>query len=214
LLLYSDLNTIVFSIEYKMMDIVNVLFKSKIRQKILSRLFADESRKFYINEMARLVGTTQGTCRRELNKLMEMGLLATSREGNLKYYGVNKQHTFYKEFKAIIQKTIGIEAILRDALHGMEGLVYAFIFGSYAKKEFKPKSDIDIVLIGTINEGRLIRILRDIEKVIEREINYHLYTVEEFKQKLKTNSFIKNIIKDYVMVSGNEREFRKLLKQA
>ena len=61
------------------MDIVNILFKSKIRQKILARFFADESRRFYINEMARLVETTQGTCRRELNKLVDMGLLMTAR---------------------------------------------------------------------------------------------------------------------------------------
>ncbi len=55
------------------MDIVGILFKSKIRKKILARFFADESRKFYINEMARIVNTSQGTCRRELNKLADAG---------------------------------------------------------------------------------------------------------------------------------------------
>lgn len=196
------------------MDIVNILFKSKIRQKILARFFADESRRFYINEMARLVGTSQGTCRRELNKLVDMGLLMTAREGNMQFYHVNRKNPLYEEFKTIIQKTIGIDALLRNALTGTEGIEFAFVFGSYAKKEFKPESDIDMAVIGDLREGLLMKILKNIEKTIGREINYHIYTVKEFKEKIKANSFIKNIIKDYIMVAGDEREFRKLLKAA
>jgi len=196
------------------MDIINILFKSRIRQKILVRFFADESNKFYINEMARIVGTTQGTCRRELNKLVDMGLLITSKQGNLHYYHVNKENPLYAEFKTIIQKTIGIEAILGNALQVVEGIAYAFIFGSYAKKEFKPGSDIDIVVIGAVKEAFLMKTLKDIEKTIGREVNYHIYTEREFKEKLKTNSFIQNIVRNFIMVAGDERKFRKLFKKA
>lgn len=196
------------------MDIVSILFKSKIRQKILARFFSHESAKFYINEMARLVGTTQGTCRRELNKLVDMGFLMTSREGNLQYYQINKGNPLYSEFRAIIQKTIGIENIIRNVFQTIEGIAYAFIFGSYAKKEFKAESDIDVVAIGNIKEDILLKNLKDIEKAIGREINYHTYTEKEFRTKLKTNSFIKNIIKDHIMVAGDEREFRKILKES
>ncbi len=196
------------------MDIVNILFKSKIRQKILARFFADESRRFYINEMARLVGTTQGTCRRELNRLVDTGLLMAAREGNLQFYQVNRKNPLYEEFKTIIQKTIGIEALLKSALMRAEGINFAFVFGSYAKKEFKPQSDIDIAVIGDIREELLMTILKNTEKTIGREINYHIYTEDDFRKKLKTNSFVKNIIKDYIMVAGDERELRKLLKKS
>ena len=101
------------------MDIIGLLFKSKIRKKILVRFFAEEGRKFYINEMARLAGTSQGTCRRELNRLVDMGLLATSRTGNLLYYELNRKSHFFNEFRTIIQKTIGIEAIIKDGLQGL-----------------------------------------------------------------------------------------------
>lgn len=178
------------------------------------KFFADESNKFYINEMARIVGTTQGTCRRELNKLVDMGWLITSKQGNLQYYHVNKKNSLYEEFKTIIQKTIGIEAILKNALQVVEGIHYAFIFGSYAKKEFKPESDIDMAVIGAVKEALLMKALKNTEKTIGREINYHLYTESEFKEKLKTNSFIQNIIKNCIMVAGDERKFRKLFKKS
>ncbi len=195
------------------MDITNILFKSEIRRKILARFFAGEDRRFYINEMARLVGTTQGTCRRELNKLADAGILIKSKEGNLQYYEVNKQYPFHKEFSTIIHKTIGIDASIKEALKKIEGIEYSFIFGSYAKKEFKPESDIDLVVVGDIKEDDLIKTLKDVEKSVEREINHHIYSAEEFKRKVQSSSFMKNIIRKYIMVSGDERRFRKLLKQ-
>ncbi len=195
------------------MDIVGILFKSKIRRNILIRFFADEGRKFYINEMARLVGTSQGTCRRELNNLTDAGILISSRTGNLQYYEININSPFHNEFKTIIQKTLGIEAILKEKLQGLKGITYAFIFGSYAKNELKPESDIDIVLIGNVSEDDLINKLREVEDAVGKEMNYHLYTLNEFKAKLKTDSFIMNIIKNYIMLTGDDEEFRKLLKE-
>ncbi len=193
---------------------INSLFKSKIRKNILARFFADESSRFYINEMARLVGTTQGTCRRELNRLVDTGILETSREGNLQYYRINTGYPLYNEFRAIIRKTVGIEASIRNALHEVPGIDYAFIFGSYAKDELKPESDIDVAVIGAVKEPHLIEVVTDIEKSTGREINYHLYSREEFKGKLRSNSFMKNIIKEYILVVGDGKAFRKLLQGA
>ena len=194
------------------MDIVGLLFKSKIRQKILTRFFADESRKFYINEMARLVHTSQGTCRRELNRLADAGFLQSSRIGNLLYYEIDKNSPFYNEFRAIVQKTIGIEGMIGSRLKGLKGITFAFIFGSYVKDEFKPESDIDIAIIGTISEDRIIKAFREIERSTGREINYNIYSLREFKNKIKTDSFMKNVIKKYIIVAGDDGDFGTLLK--
>ncbi len=196
------------------MDIIGLLFKSKIRQKILTRFFTDESRKYYINEMARFVDTSQGTCRRELNKLVDMGLLASSRTGNLLYYEINTKSPFYNEFRTIILKTIGIEVILKSKLQGVKGITYAFIFGSYVKREFKHESDIDLAIIGTVTDSSLIKVLRNVERTVGREINYHLYSLEEFTNNIKTSSFMTNIIEKYIIVAGDHGEFRELLKKA
>ena len=196
------------------MDITGILFKSKIRRKILVRFFAEEGRKFYINEMARLAGTSQGTCRRELNRLVDMGLLATLRTGNLLFYELNRQSPFFNEFRTIIQKTIGIEAIIKNGLQGLKGINFAFIFGSYAKNELGPGSDIDIAVIGSISDDRLIKAVMDAEGLIGREINYHLYSENEFANNVITSSFTKNIIKDHIMIIGDDGDFRRLFKKA
>ena len=186
------------------MNIFDILYKSTIRRKILMWFFADENKRFYINEMARIVGTTQGTCRRELNRLTNMGILSSSREGNLQYYAINTDYSLYNEFKAIIKKTIGIEAIIRSAFLGVENIDLAFIFGPYAHEHINPEADIDIAVVGDISEDGLIELLRDIPLVTGREINYYIYKKRDFLDKLQTNAFVQNILSKFILVAGDE----------
>ena len=196
------------------MDIINSLFKSKIRRKILTCFFADENRKYYINELARLIDTSQGTCRRELNNLAGIGIFKTLRTGNLLYYSIDKKSLFYKEFRSIIGKTLGIEIRLKKSLEKIESIDFAFIFGSYAKSKLTPASDIDLVIVGRIKEEKLSDTLKKEEKIISREINYHIYSKSEFKSKMENkNSFIKNILKNYILILGNDDDFKQLLEK-
>jgi len=196
------------------MDIINSLFKSKIRRKILTCFFADENRKYYINELARLIDTSQGTCRRELNKLAGIGIFKTLRTGNLLYYSIDKKSLFYKEFRSIIGKTLGIEIRLKNSLKKIEGIDFAFIFGSYAKRQLTPASDIDLVIVGRIKEEKLSDTLKKEERIISREINYHIYSKSEFKSKMENkNSFIKNILKNYILILGDDDDFKQLLEK-
>jgi len=174
--------------------------------------FSDESRRFYINEMARIVGTTQGTCRRELNRLANMGILSSLKEGNLQYYAINVTYPLYDEFKAIIKKTIGIEAIIRTALQRSEDIDFAFIFGSYAREQIDPNADIDIAVVGDIIEEDLIKLLRDVPHITGREINYYIYKERDFLEKLKTNSFVQNILSKFILVSGDEDSLKTMLQ--
>jgi predicted nucleotidyltransferase len=176
--------------------------------------FSDENRRFYINEMARIVGTTQGTCRRELNRLTTMGILSASKEGNLKYYTINVHYPLYDEFRAIIKKTIGIEAIIRTALQGSENINFSIIFGPYAREKIDPEADIDIAVVGDISEEGLIELLRDVPLITGREINYYIYKERDFIEKLQTNSFAQNILSNFILVAGDERRLSAILQNS
>jgi len=194
------------------MDIINILYKSKIRRRILMWFFSDENRRFYINEMARIIGTTQGTCRRELNRLSNMGILTASKQGNLQYYAINVDHPLYDEFRAIIKKTIGIEAMIKSALQGVENISFAFIFGPYAHDKIDPQAGIDIAVVGDISEERLIGLLRDIPLITGREVNYYIYKEQDFLKKMRTNSFVQNILSKFILVAGDERELPAMVQ--
>jgi predicted nucleotidyltransferase len=79
----------------------------------------------------------------------------------------------------------------------MKGIEVAFIYGSFAKHEETAKSDIDLLIIGKIDDSRLLREINKLEEILKREINYSIFRREEFKQKMKEkDSFIKDLLKN------------------
>ncbi len=98
--------------------------------------------------------------------------------------------------------------MLHDVLINFKGITQAFIYGSFAKGEEREDSDIDLLIIGKINEDKLIDKLNKLEKKLQREINYTLYSKDEFEEKReKGNSFILDIIQGKkITIIGNENE--------
>jgi len=172
------------------------LFTSKTRVKLLTLFMMNPGREMYIREIARSTKENINAVRRELANLEEIGLLKSERKGNSKYYVANKKMPIYNELASIILKTEGVAKELKDSLIEI-GVETAFIYGSFASGEATVNSDIDIFIIGEINENKLIIKIKEVEKRLSREINYVLFTVKEFEKRVKSKDpFVLNVLKE------------------
>jgi len=189
------------------MEILEIT-KSKIRKAILNLYFTNPERKFYLRELERILNFPVGTIRRELVKLEKLGLFQSEKKGNLKFYFLNTSYPLFQEIKNIINKTSGIPFLLKDILKDLKNIKIAFIYGSFAKGEEKNTSDIDLFIIGNTNETRLIRNLNSVEKKIQREINYTIYSKKSFQRKKEEKDpFILEVIKSpKIVLIGDENE--------
>lgn len=180
------------------------LFTSKTRVKLLTLFIMNPEREMYIREIARSTKENINAIRRELANLEEIGLLKSERKGNLKYYVANKKMPIYNELASIILKTEGVAKELKENLIEI-GVKTAFIYGSFASREATVNSDIDIFIIGEVDEDKLIIKIREIEKTLSREINYVLFTAKEFKRKKKSKDpFVLNVLKEpKIMLIGD-----------
>ena len=189
---------------------LNLITKSEIRKKIILLFIYNPEKFFYINQIARLVKTSAGNVQRELKKLEESGLLLKEKKGNSVYFKINTTSALFNDFKNIVDKTIGLKNILEKTLEKAKGIDFAFLFGSYVKGDFGPDSDIDLYVIGDVSEKELHRLIKKAEEKIHREINYHLSPREEFQEKIKESFFHKEVLKNFILVIGNQNEFEKL----
>ncbi|GBE17853.1 nucleotidyltransferase domain protein [archaeon BMS3Abin16] len=182
------------------------IFGSKSRVKLLTLFLLNPGRKYYVREIERLTRENINSIRRELKNLEAINLLKSQRSGNQKYYTVNQEMSIYPELKNIFLKTQGAAKILQKKISSLKGINTAFIYGSYAKGEAGPDSDIDIIIIGNVNEDDLIMRIRNVEKELNREINYVLFTPEEYEtRKKKKDPFIKNVLNDErIILLGEE----------
>jgi len=152
---------------------------SKAKRSLLKLFLTNPERRFYTREVARLTAEPLNTVRRELGYLGKAGLLRSHKEGILKYFEVVKEFPLYPELKKIIYATIGLVDHLSNRLKDSELIELAFIYGSVAKDEEARKSDIDLFVVGEVEEEELQRLVADIERETGREINYTVMTRRE-----------------------------------
>jgi predicted nucleotidyltransferase len=191
---------------------IDLLTNSKIRQRIILLFIYNQSKEFYLSEIAKIVRTSPGTAQRELNRLLRNDFIVFKKRANLNIYTLNGDYSLLNEIESIVKKTFGAEVELKKELSRIEGISYAFLFGSYVKGGFKSDSDIDLFVIGEMEEDGVFKAVQKVEGKIGREINYHIATCEEFLEKIKINYFHKDVAKNIMLLIGNEHEFRKIIK--
>ncbi len=171
------------------------LVSSKLRRRLLTHYFTHPEEKYYVREMAVLLGLDPGNLSKEFRRLAQDGLFQEERKGKIKFYRLNTGHPLYKELKQIIFKTEGVEGRLKALVNEFPEIERAFIYGSYAKGKERAASDIDLVIVGTPERKRLTSRIRELEDELQREINFNVYPPSEFEKKSEEKgSFLAQVV--------------------
>jgi predicted nucleotidyltransferase len=180
---------------------MSLLLGSKLRRKLLSYSFAHQDENYYVRELSGLIDEDPGNLSRELKKLEKEGLFVSFSKGKEKLYSLNKKYPLFPELKKIVSKTSGVEGSLKDLVAGFKGISLAFIYGSYAKGKEGITSDIDLVVVGIFSEKDFSRQIRELESKLNREINFTIYTKEEFTEdRAKEGGFLNLVAKEKMII--------------
>ena len=188
------------------------LITSSARVKVIKLLLLNEDQRYYQREIAELAGLPVRAVQREGAKLAEIGLLRRIEDGNRIYFQANPACPIFPELKRILLKTVALEFLLSESLSRDGQIEVAFIYGSYAANQESSTSDIDLFVIGSILSRELSTAVRPVQADIQREINYHLVTPQEFRERLeKGDGFLRNVLEGpKIFVVGNEETLRAL----
>jgi transcriptional regulator with XRE-family HTH domain/predicted nucleotidyltransferase len=83
-----------------------------------------------------------------------------------------------------------------------------FIFGSAARDEQGPESDLDLMVIGDVSLRELTPNLNALEQELGRQVNAVVYSKEEWRERCnRKEPFVMNVLKDKILfVSGDRHE--------
>lgn len=171
---------------------------TKNQTLVLETMFNQPDKDFYFREIAKTIGKEPGVFQKDINKLVEDNIIETYEKGNRRFFRLNGKHPLYKEIKSIFFKTTGIEGTLKKEIKKIKGIKKAFIYGSFAQGKEKASSDVDVFVVGAIDEDELIDMLSSLEDRFGREFNYTLMTEKEFKEK-NSDSFVKNVLNQKII---------------
>ena len=143
---------------------LEILFGSRLRANVLVRLFRRPDARFYVRQLAALIGEDSTNVSRELARLAETGILVATTEGKQKYYQANRESLVFKEIKSLMTRLPATETSLQPALPGLlsrhlkinrpaltgfcrhNHVQKLSLFGSILRTDFKPESDIDFLV--------------------------------------------------------------------
>lgn len=198
---------------YILMNKLALLFHSEVRAEVLRVLFGLRTEKMYRAEIIEQTDYAQRSVEEELQKLVDLELLITTKERHRRYYTANTAHPLYTELRSIVLKTVGLGDVLRDALKS-EKIQFAFVFGSIAAKGERADSDLDLMIIGPVTHRELASPLRALTDRLGREINPHFFTIEEVQGRLAARDhFLRDVMaKPKLFIIGDEHEFTDLVE--
>jgi predicted nucleotidyltransferase len=152
--------------------------------------------RFHFRELMRVTELSSASLQNELRRLVEIGALRREEEGVRTSYAADESHPAWHAWMLLMRSAARPGDVLREALVGAPGLDGAFVFGSSARGDTRPDSDVDILLVGG-EEARLQagRRLSEAELLIGRELDVIGYTVEELASRLRSgNAFVRRVL--------------------
>ncbi|MDI6740971.1 MAG: nucleotidyltransferase domain-containing protein [Candidatus Edwardsbacteria bacterium] len=195
---------------------LDVLFNSTLRAKVLGWLFTHPGERFYVRQLSGILSNDPTNVGRELDKLARLGILVCRPEGREKYYQANKRCPIYLELKGLAVKTSGLAGVLTEALAPLARRIKAaFIFGSFAEGRETPASDVDLMVIGGAGFGEIAKALCPAQERLGREVNIAVYPENEFKAKLKSgHHFITSVCRgEKIHVIGGDEDLGRLVEK-
>ncbi|MEA1904564.1 MAG: nucleotidyltransferase domain-containing protein [Candidatus Hadarchaeota archaeon] len=185
------------------------ILNAKSDVKILRTLFKYPTKEFNENELARVSKVGQKTVNRAMPKYASYGMVSVRTIGKANVYTLNREHLIVKQLQSLFrvekEAKSRLKRLLEGAFRADKALISIMLFGSIAKGEEEPTSDVDVFVL-TRDKERAKRKLEELrKKVMERfgnALSEYILTPQEFKKKRGT-PIVKEIMAHGELVLGS-----------
>ncbi len=195
---------------------IDALFGSKTRVKLLHLFLNNPGKSFYVREITRLIDEQINSVRRELSNMLNVGIIKSDTADNKLYYEVDQRYEYFVPLRAIfgdaadVSEKIDAPSTLdwQGKLDELGNIKLAIISGVFVPNSSSP---IDLLLVGNPAQGKLKSFIKTLEKKEGRELNYSTLTYDEFYYRLSIRDrFIVELLSaKHVVLRDNERILEK-----
>ncbi len=214
---------------------IEQLFGSKTRVKLLQLFYGNPSRSFYVREITRRIDEQINSVRRELSNLLSIGIISSETTNNKLYYEVNKKYEYFSALTEIFGG-VAVSSVVAgvtddhktdampDSLKNLGHVELLIMTGQFTRDE---RSGIDLVIVGDINQTQLLKYVSDLEKEEGKELRYASMNLKEYHYRLQINDrflskvldskkqiiFDRNILEKLPEKTSEENDTKKTTKK-
>lgn len=195
---------------------IEQLFGSKTRVKLLQLFYNNPNRSFYVREITRKVDEQINSVRRELANLLSIGIINSESNNNRLYYEVNQDYENYKALSLMFgpktkpakkkaedgSAVVVTEHPLSKAIRAAGRVQLALLTGRFTRDE---SSGVDLLVVGDVNQSKLASFVAELEKDENKEVRYTSMPLANYKYRLQINDrFINNVLAAKKQIIINE----------
>jgi len=182
---------------------------SRVRVKLLDLFFTQTEEMFFVREITRKTKEEINAVRRELERMVTVGLVKSEQRGNRLYYQLNSKYVFFQELRQMVIKSSGLGLAMRKLRRKLGTIDFVMFSGKFVRHKLPAQGEVDILVVGDVVLAELSDLVKEEEKVLGREINYAVFSRDEFEfRKQRRDPFIMDVFYGVrVMVIGDEDEF-------
>ena len=180
---------------------IDQLFGSKTRVKLLALFLNNPGRSFYVREITREIGEQINSVRRELANLVSIGIVSSNGENNKVYYEVSTSWRFYDQLRTIFASSdskandlkVNTKAWSKKFANfgGLRVVIFAgkLVYGSDSK--------IDLLVVGDGIGGLKFRnLVKALEKDAGVSLLYTQLSFNDFYYRLSIrDAFVMNVLR-------------------
>ena len=187
---------------------IEQLFGSKTRVKLLQLFYSNPNRSFYVREITRKIDEQINSVRRELANLQSVGIITSDTSNNKVYYEVNQKYEFFPPLQEIFggsgTKRRGsskatakaIDLPLPDEtadLKALGNVEIAALMGQFTRDD---STNIDVLIVGNVNQNAVAKYVTELEKQEGKDLRYTIFSLDDFTYRLQINDrFISNVLR-------------------
>ncbi len=189
------------------MSLLADILGSRVRTEVFRIFFGIDSEPLHMREVERRTGFSHRPVQQDLNKLAALRLLNREKSGNRVYFSANRSHPLYPDIRNLVLKTVGLADAIKVALSDAD-IRLAWVFGSVAEGKESDRSDIDLMVLGSISLRKLTALLAPVAESIGREINPHVIAPDEWRKRVRRKEhFASTVLKGpKLFIIGSEHE--------
>lgn len=169
---------------------IDSLFGSKTRVKLLGLFMNNPERSFYVREITRNINEQINSVRRELANLVEIGVVTRDSVDNRLYYKADINFRYYHALREMFANETDVVrgpkvevdawAAKFAAIKGIKEVIFA---GALV---YESASPLDLIVAGdpTMDQSKARALIKALEKGLDTQLNYSILDTEDLYYRL------------------------------
>lgn len=180
---------------------IDALFGSKTRVKLLHLFLSNPGRAFYVREITRKIDEQINSVRRELANMLNLGIIMSENSNNKLYYEVNQEYPHYEPLRQIFVSSVTSSSTLKEVEQAGDWKTRLKPLGDVrvgilsGKLVHGSESEVDLILAGSINKTQAKKFVKELEEEEGHSLNYVVMEYQDFYYRLSIKDrFVMSVI--------------------